>query len=286
MSHAALEGMMGACIYCGQPAGILSSKHPVCQDKHDNSIRQITNAASVGLKGAGSLVPLKSTISTLANGGLVSETEVRSTLASVWSDVVNEYLNDKLIDLGEEQRLSSFQQLFGLSQGELNISGSYTRVAQSGVLRDLAQGKLPTRISVAGGLPINLQKGEAVVWAFRNVEMLEDKTRREYIGRSQGMSFRLMKGVNYRIGAFKGTPIDKTERLSVDNGMMVITDKNVYFAGPIRSIRVPFDKIVAFHPYDNGVGIMKDAANAKAQVFITGDGWFAYNLLTSVASMI
>jgi len=94
-----------------------------------------------------------------------------------------------------------------------------------------------------------------------------------------------MKGVYYRIGAFKGTPVDKTDRVSLDHGMMIITNKNVYFAGPRKGLRLPFNKIVAFHPYDNGVGVMRDATNAKAQIFITGDGWFAYNLLVNVAGM-
>ena len=277
---------MGDCIYCGQPAGILSSKHSACQMKHDDCLRQITDASRAALKGTGSFAPLKLTVSALASGARLSQDDINAVLAKVWGSVVNEFMHDKLIDLSEEQRLSSFQQTFGLNQKELDVSGCFTRVAQSGVLRDVAQGKLPTRISVAGGLPVNLQKGESVIWAFRNVEMLEDKTRREYVGRSQGMSFRIMKGVNYRVGAFKGTPIEKTERVVVDHGMMVITDVNIYFTGPVKSIRIPYNKIVAFHPYDNGVGVMKDAANAKAQEFVTGDGWFIYNLLTSIAALV
>lgn len=276
---------MGDCIYCGQPAGLMRSKHSNCQDKHDDALRQISDAVRNSLKAPGALAPLKSTVASLAGGGNLPDAEVRTALARGWTDLVDELLQDGLLEPAEEQRLSSFQQLFGLAQQDLDVSGGYTRVAQAAVLRDLTSGKLPARVSVAGGVPVNLQKGESIIWAFRNVEMLEDKTRREYVGRSQGMSFRVMKGVYYRIGGFKGTPIDKTERVSVDRGMLVVTDRNIYFAGPQKSMRIPFEKVVAFHPYDNGVGVMKDAANAKAQVFITGDGWFIYNLLTNIAAL-
>ena len=49
------------------------------------------------------------------------------------------------------------------------------------------------------------------------------------------------------------------------------------------SVRVRYDKIVAFDPYDDGFGIMRDAQTAKHQVFRTGDGWFAYHLVTNLA---
>lgn len=276
---------MGDCIYCGRPAGLMRSRHPDCQNKYDDALCKILDVVRASLNGTGSFGSLKPTVATLAAGVNLPDAELRSTLARGWTDAVEGFLQNGLLDIAEEQRLSSFQQLLGLSQQDLNIFGGYTRVAQAAVLRDLAGGKLPSRVSVAGGVPVNLQRGESIIWAFRNVEMMEDKTRREYVGRSQGVSFRVMKGVHYRIGSFKGTPIDKTERVLVDSGMLVVTDRNIYFSGPQKSVRIPFEKVVAFHPYDNGVGIMRDAANAKAQVFVTGDGWFTYNLLVSVAAI-
>ena len=67
--------------------------------------------------------------------------------------------------------------------------------------------------------------------------------------------------------------------------MVVITDKNIYFAGPAKSIRVPYVKIVSFQPFTDGFGIIRDGANTKPQLFITGDGWFTYNLITNLARL-
>ena len=58
-----------------------------------------------------------------------------------------------------------------------------------------------------------------------------------------------------------------------------------YFAGRQKQFRVRYDKIVAFEPFSDGFGIMRDAPTAKPQTFWTGDGWFAYNLAVNLAQL-
>jgi hypothetical protein len=79
--------------------------------------------------------------------------------------------------------------------------------------------------------------------------------------------------------------IDRTERIHVDTGLVVATSKHIYFTGPKKAFRVPYVKIVSFHPFSNGIGIIRDAATAKPQFFITHDGWFTYNLVTNLARL-
>ena len=134
-------------------------------------------------------------------------------------------------------------------------------------------------------MSIHFQKGEQVVWAFLGAQFLEDKVRRQFVGGSRGVSIRVMKGVYYRVGAFKGHTIERTERVLVDTGALVVTQKNLYFAGPRKALRVPFSKIISFEPFDDGIGILREAATAKPQVFVTGDGWFTYNLVVNLARL-
>lgn len=152
-------------------------------------------------------------------------------------------------------------------------------------MRDVLNGILPQRWSTDGQLPINLQKGEQIVWAFPGSRYLEDKTRREFVGGSQGVSVRVMKGVYYRAGAFRGHSVEHTERVHIDTGFVAVTNKNIYFVGPRKSVRLPFTKIISFEPFSDGVGVMRDTATAKAQIFVTGDGWFTYNLVTNLARL-
>jgi hypothetical protein len=140
-------------------------------------------------------------------------------------------------------------------------------------------------MSVDRDLPINFQKDEQVVWAFPNCKYLEDKTRRQFVGGSQGVSVRVMKGVYYRVGAFKGQAVEHTERVHIDTGWVVITNKNIYFAGPRKSVRLPYAKILSFEPFSDGFGVMRDTTTAKPQIFVTGDGWFTYNLVINLAKI-
>ena len=65
--------------------------------------------------------------------------------------------------------------------------------------------------------------------------------------------------------------------------MLGLTTKHIYFADRRKRLRVRYDKIVAFEPFSDGFGIMRDAQTAKPQTFRTGDGWFAYHLVTNLA---
>lgn len=195
------------------------------------------------------------------------------------------FLEDGVLDITEEKRLVEFKDRFYLSQSDLDKNGAMTRITKAAVLRDVLNGVVPKRLSIDTSLPINLQKDEQIIWAFPNSKYLEDKTRRTFIGGSQGMSFRVMKGVYYRAGTFKGHSVEHTERVHIDTGWVVITNKNIYFAGSQKSVRVPYAKIVSFEPYSDGMGIMKDTSTAKAQNFVTGDGWFTYNLVANLAQL-
>jgi hypothetical protein len=65
----------------------------------------------------------------------------------------------------------------------------------------------------------------------------------------------------------------------------LITDRNIYFSGPQKSLRLPYKKIVSFQPFSDGFGLIRDAVSAKPQIFVTGDGWFTYNVVTNLAHM-
>ena len=43
--------------------------------------------------------------------------------------------------------------------------------------------------------------------------------------------------------------------------------------------------IVAFEPFSDGSGIMRDAQTAKPQTFRTGNRWSAYNLAANLAQI-
>lgn len=52
------------------------------------------------------------------------------------------------------------------------------------------------------------------------------------------MGFRIAKGVYYRIGSFRGHPVETTERVYVDTGILAVTTKHLYFQGRTKTFRV------------------------------------------------
>jgi hypothetical protein len=112
---------------------------------------------------------------------------------------------------------------------------------------------------------------------------------REYVDAppsfSKGISVRVMKGVYYHVGGFKGHAIDRTERVDVDRGWLTVTNKHIHFTGDIKALRIQYRKIASFLPFSNGVGIIRDSTTAKPQLFITHDGWFTCNLVANLARL-
>ena len=283
---------MGDCKYCGKPAGFLRRKHAECEEQNQQRERVIQEgrqriAIEVlrAIKDSDNFDNLEKAISEIEQSSFVPSAERKALLIKGWEKSVEQFLEDGILDVEEEKRLVEFKERFALSQSDLDKNGTLTKTAKAVVLRDVLNGIIPQRMSVDGNLPINLQKGEQVVWAFPGSKYLEDKIRRQFVGSSQGVSVRVMKGVYYRVGAFKGHAVENTERVHVDTGWVVVTTKNIYFSGPQKSVRLPYSKIVSFEPFSDGIGVMRDAATAKPQIFVTGDGWFTYNLVTNLSQI-
>lgn len=283
---------MGKCKYCGNPAGFLRSKHAECEEKHQQRERaiqlgrqRIASEVTHTINGSDNFDNLEQEIVKIEQSYFVPSSERKALLATGWENSVEKFLEDGIFDAAEEKRLADFKERFALSQDDLDKNGALTKTTKAAVLRDVLNGVVPQRVAINGNLPVNLQKGEQVVWAFANSKYLEDKTRRQFVGVSHGVSIRVMKGLYYRVSAFKGHPVEYTERVHVDTGWVVVTTKNIYFVGPRKSVRLPYAKIVSFEPFNDGIGVMRDSATAKAQIFVTGDGWFTYNLVTNLSQL-
>jgi hypothetical protein len=264
---------MGTCKYCGGDAGMLRSVHAACADKLRSSIVSY-------LGGQSELVALDSTAGELnAKGAAGADVFLDS-----WDGAVARALDDGVLTLDEEHRLTSAAQLFGLGQAELDRKGKYTQIVKAAVLRDVLEGKVPERVKIEG-LGVNLQKSEKIAWVFQGAEYQTLKTYRSYSGMSHGLSIRVMRGVYYRPSVFKGAPSEHSQVVSGGKGPLALTNKHLYFLGQLKTLRIPYAKVVAFQPYSDGIGLQRDAASAKPEIFKTGDGWFTYNLVTNLAQL-
>ena len=148
----------------------------------------------------------------------------------------------------------------------------WTRMMPAAVIRDVTRGVVPQRQRVNGAVPFNLMKSEQLVWVIRTRTTWKMVVRRERRGTSHGVSIRVVRGLYHRPSTFRSRPIEWEETIHADTGMLGLTTKHIYFAGRRKRFRVRYDKIVAFDPYQDGSGIMRDAQTAQPQSFVTGDG--------------
>lgn len=273
---------MGACQYCGKSAGLLRSAHSECKQKHNAGWKTMTAQASEAIHTGKDLEALESSLEKMAESAYIPQSRIKEVLAQGWEEALNRSLDDNVLSEEEESRLMTFLEKLGLSQERLNAHGAYTRAAMAATLRDVLNGKTPSRVKVEGAIPFNLQKSETLVWLFNSVPYYEEKVRRSFTGGYQGMSVRVARGVYCRFGGFRGHPVETSQLEQIDKGMLGITTKHLYFAGLRKSFRIPYAKVVTFTPFSDAIGVCRDAASAKPQYFVTGEGWFIYNLVKNL----
>lgn len=276
---------MSKCEFCGQEAGFLRKKHKECQEKHDAGVKEILEAVRNAITTANDFKPLDENVHKIAKTSFISDDALQPLLIQAWGSSVDQAMDDDLFTTQEEEALTSFREHFSLSQDELDKNGSFSKLVKAAVIREILEGKLPQRVKIVGTLPFNFQKSETLVWVFQNVEYYETRTRTHYVGGYTGVSLRVAKGVYYRVGGFRGDPVRTQATVHADTGILAVTNKHIYFGGSRKSFKISFDKIVSFDAHSDGVGVQRDALTAKPQSFVTGDGWFTYNLLMNLAQM-
>lgn len=300
---------MGNCVFCNKPAGFFKGQHAECaladakaqEDKRQKEAllagqqaqaMRVKSDAKMALNqgvyatihAGGDLVALEHRLLDAIVDELISHSDMTAMLVAGYERCVEAFLDDGLLDDDEERRLQDCRERFALSPSQLDRNGAFSRVAKSSILRIIMTGNLPPAPPLPG-CTVNFQKGETPVWSFADAEYMEDVVRKQFVGRSQGMSFRIMSGIYYRVGGFKGESVATVERKHLGTGTLIVTDQNLYFVGAGKTTRIPYAKIVSFTPFSDGFGVMRDLATAKPQFFLTADGWFAYNLVTNLAKI-
>lgn len=283
---------MGKCKFCGKPTRFFRRTHAECDSQYQAQVEairtgtnRIVERTANAINGAHSFAALALEIDVIERSYFVSTAIRKSLLINGWERAVDECMEDGLLNEDAERRLISFLEYFDISSADLAGSTAMMKYLKAGVLRRILGGVLPPSEPFGYRLPINLQRGEHVIWVFPDSRYLEDKTRRQYVGGSHGVSVKIMSGVYYRVGAFKGHAVEHIERVHIDTGWVVVTNRNIYFAGPRKSLRLPYSKIVSIEPFSDGIGVTRDSLTARPQVFLTGDGWFTYNLVINLSQM-
>lgn len=176
----------------------------------------------------------------------LTEEDVKEMKSEIYTTAFSAAKSDKQITKEEEIELQNIQTYLGL--GDTEIQHDKKELARLRLLNEIQLGNMPT-ITVAN---LVTQKGEKIYWV-EPVIMAEEKViRRRYEGGSQGMSFRIMKGVSYRVGGHRGHITSETGVVAVSDGEMVITSKRIVFRGDKKSFATKLDNLLDTQLFTNG----------------------------------
>ncbi len=270
---------MGNCTYCREPAGFLRKEHKECRDLHDKAFRQVQEVI-LSVAETDRPVPwfFDTAVRIGKQGRLRKPTFIDATTQGLVR-LIDKFLDDGVLTTDEELKITEVLTTFQAVLNEGAINKSRERLVKAAILRDLEIDVFKQRIVIDGHLPLLASRDDPIIWVFQGVPYFEQKTRTQYVGGSQGASFRIMKGVYYRVGAFKGERIQTSSLEHTDNGTLVISKRYLHYLGNAKSFRIQTRKLVSVRPYEDGIEVFKEAANPKPQIFGVDDPWFAANAL-------
>jgi hypothetical protein len=274
---------MANCRLCGAPAGFLLHEHKQCRERHDVAVKKIPEFFVSALQSPMSTERFRALLLADAKHNFIAEGELHRLILQGFAAMIGAATNKALLTDADAERISALQDIFGVSREELGNAG--TALVKAMILGDLDAGKLDEiNVSLEGTSAPRLEPGEKVIWAFSPCVHYVMKSRTTYVGSSQGVSVRLMKGVYYRVGAMRAQPV-RTEYLDADGaGALTVTTRNVYFVGEHQAVKLPLRKVVAVHLYSDGVEFLPDGASKKPHIFKVDDPEFLTNLLARLGT--
>ena len=208
------------------------------------------------------------------------------TLNRVFEDIVRKGIQDGIISDEEEKAITKFSRHFEIAEEHFLDQVWYEQFQKLLIIKDILNGIVPQRQSVStNGVFLNLSKGEQLIWRFDNVSFYEEVTKTRYEGGHSAFSLKIAKGVYYKVGAVKGKPVTTSEMKQKATGTLFVSTKGLYFYCDIKTIKIPYNKVVAFTPYSDGLGVQKDGSSAKSQAFQNLDGWFLFNIVTNISNL-
>src|SRR4029077_3755622 len=103
--------------------------------------------------------------------------------------------------------------------------------------------------------PLILKKAEQAAVSVA-ASLARQQTRRQWVGGSQGFSFPIgHTGIRYRVGSFRGHPVEQQSLTRLDSGTLVVTNQRLAFIGSTKSTSVPFAKLLHVECYSDALAV-------------------------------
>jgi hypothetical protein len=299
---------MGTCHYCDESAGVFSSEHKECKTKHDQGPSLLAKWADQALSGQLTLQAFETRLNSTRQSHHLNQDEVRQVIAVAMAKAAERFLQDGLLTEDEEALLGAMQRLAGITTEQLGTKEfvrcwsqyGFSRWEYAALLRDTVftpkeslearrkLGKFLAESSDFGpALPFRLAGDEFLGNIEDNVVYYKTKTVRSFVGSTQGVSVRVGPGVYYRLGSFKGRPIEESHLQRMDMGRLAYSNRALYFWGESQRLRLTYSQILSWEPAEDCITIWRTRENATPEVFRgdAGFGWYMANVFQNYQLM-
>jgi hypothetical protein len=120
--------------------------------------------------------------------------------------------------------------------------------------------------------PNLITKKDEVVYFETPASLMKEVVQREWRSGSSGYSFRIVKGVRYRVGQTRGhSVVVGTQLQPEDNGILAITSSRAAYLGGRKTMEFPYSKLMSVEVFTDGIRF--HASNRqRTPLFALGNG--------------
>ncbi len=164
--------------------------------------------------------------------------------------MIQQAINENAVNPPQMARINSAGKCLAVDSKSLSpsITARLNHVLQ---MQQIAAGHLP--VLPVGTTPLSLQAGEDAHFATNCHVTQEKVVGREYHGHSGGPSFRICRGVSYRLGSYSGRSVPITKDVVVSRGLLILTSKRAVYLADKIGFNADWSKVNAVVPYSNAI---------------------------------
>ena len=271
-----------SCLKCSQPLGFLSQwllgRRYFCKDCYQEILSELNqglNRYAEYLQKAirdGKLSPSEEKkLKEIQEKYKLTKEAVKLASTNAYFKVYQEVISDRKVTDEELEQINELRRKLELAEEE--ISPTLQTLAKLRFLTQLEEGILPEIET-----DIFLRKKEVAHYQTF-AELYEERVKKEYVGGHSGFSIRIAKGVYWRVGGFKGRPIERTIITQIDQGKLVVTNKRLVFSGERKSFSVPFSRLIDLELFKDAVKINREG-KVKKEYFVVRDPEILAKIIT------
>jgi hypothetical protein len=192
---------------------------------------------------------MAATLASDSSLSVLSDNERRQLQEQAFRSYAQTVLADDHLTADEEDAFDAVTTALQIPDATLTQAGQHREIFMRLVVAQLNDGRLGELSS-----PRLIAKAGETVHAETSAALLNEVTIRQFQGGSRGVSFKIMKGVRYNVGSFKGqSVVVGTEMQVQDIGGLSITSSRIVFLGEKKTLEFQYAKLVGLEVFNDGV---------------------------------